>query len=118
MRAQTIVGDIGVTIYDEDVGNVRAQVLIDTAFAADYSALTMEVDSIIPVVDYRTIRLNGRYVLLPMKGMRIDLGSIGKGWAIEHAQDGFVAHPLSPVDLLPGRGRRCSSCGTGPGSRV
>ena len=46
-----------------------------------------EADSLLPLVNYRSVHINGRYLFLPQKGMRLDLGSIGKGWAIERAAD-------------------------------
>ncbi len=44
-----------------------------------------EVDSLLAPVDYRKIRISGNHVFLPSRGMRLDLGSIGKGYAIDRA---------------------------------
>ncbi len=57
-------------------------------FAEHPRVLTrQEADSLLPLVNYRSVHINGRYLFLPQKGMRLDLGSIGKGWAIERAAD-------------------------------
>ncbi len=146
---------VSITIYDEEIEDDRAQVLIDSAFnevtrvegfATDYSddsevgrintaagldsvrvsrelielikrgiaygnqsggklditignlvkawdfmgknprALTQdEINSLLPHVDFRKIHVNGLYVYLPSSGMRLDLGSYGKGYAIDRA---------------------------------
>jgi thiamine biosynthesis lipoprotein len=44
-----------------------------------------EVDSLLKPVDYRKLVINGTRVFLPSHGMRLDLGSIGKGYAIDRA---------------------------------
>jgi thiamine biosynthesis lipoprotein len=152
---------MSVTIYDEEIGESRAQALIDTAFAeirrvegfaTDYSdssevgrinaaagrspvpvsdeliglirrgldygresegkldisigglvkkwnfigehprALTRpEVDSILPHVDYRRVEIRGSGVYLPDPLMRLDLGSYGKGYAIDRASEKLLA---------------------------
>jgi FAD:protein FMN transferase len=46
-----------------------------------------EVDSLLPSVNYRKLVINGSRVFLPASRMRLDLGSIGKGYAIERAAD-------------------------------
>ena len=46
-----------------------------------------EVDSLLRPIDYRRLRISGDHVFLPSKGMRLDLGSIGKGYAIDRAVD-------------------------------
>jgi thiamine biosynthesis lipoprotein len=46
-----------------------------------------EVDSLVPFVDYRKLAINDSQVFLPSQRMRLDLGSIGKGYAIERAAD-------------------------------
>jgi thiamine biosynthesis lipoprotein len=49
-------------------------------------ALTVrEVDSLLKPVDYRKLVVSGTQVFLPSPGMRLDLGSIGKGYAIDRA---------------------------------
>ncbi len=37
------------------------------------------------LVDYRLVSLHGRMLYLPRKGMRLDLGAIGKGYAVDRA---------------------------------
>jgi thiamine biosynthesis lipoprotein len=49
-----------------------------------------EVDSLLAPVDYRKVRISGDYVFLPSRGLRLDLGSIGKGYAIDRAVDLLV----------------------------
>jgi thiamine biosynthesis lipoprotein len=44
-----------------------------------------KVDSLLAPVDYRKLLINGTTVFLPSRGMRLDLGSIGKGYAIDRA---------------------------------
>lgn len=46
-----------------------------------------EVDSLAPFVDYRKLVIKDSQVFLPSQQMRLDLGSIGKGYAIERAAD-------------------------------
>jgi thiamine biosynthesis lipoprotein len=45
------------------------------------------VRAILPLVDYRLVSLHGRMLFLPRKGMRLDLGAIGKGYAVDKATD-------------------------------
>jgi thiamine biosynthesis lipoprotein len=48
-----------------------------------------DVEKVLPLVGYRKLRLNpeDRTVFLPERGMRIDLGRIGKGYAIDRARE-------------------------------
>jgi FAD:protein FMN transferase len=39
------------------------------------------------LVGYRLVSLHGRTLYLPRKGMRLDLGAIGKGYAVDRATD-------------------------------
>ena len=39
------------------------------------------------LVGYRLVSLHGRTLYLPRKGMRLDLGAIGKGYAVDRAMD-------------------------------
>jgi thiamine biosynthesis lipoprotein len=50
-----------------------------------------EVDSILPHVDYRRVVLKGSDVYLPDPAMRLDLGSYGKGYAIDRASEKLLA---------------------------
>jgi thiamine biosynthesis lipoprotein len=43
------------------------------------------VDSLLPFIDYRKVMIHDSQVYLPSERMRLDLGSIGKGYAIERA---------------------------------
>ena len=43
------------------------------------------IHALLHLVDYHLVKLNGRSVFLPLKGMALDLGSLGKGYAIEKA---------------------------------
>ncbi len=45
------------------------------------------IHSLLPLIDYHTVAINGRSVFLPKQGMALDLGSLGKGYAIEKACD-------------------------------
>ena len=53
-----------------------------------------EVDSILTHVDYRTLVINGSDVYLPHPLMRLDLGSYGKGYAIDRASEILIAAGL------------------------
>ncbi len=44
-----------------------------------------QVDSLTAPIEYRNIAIRGKQVFLPSAGMRLDLGSIGKGYAIDQA---------------------------------
>ena len=55
-------------------------------------ALTrQEVDSILPHVNYHALTINGSDVYLPDPLMRLDLGSYGKGYAIDRASAKLLA---------------------------
>ena len=43
------------------------------------------VDSLLAPIDYRRVVIKGNQVFLPSAGLRLDLGSIGKGYAIDRA---------------------------------
>jgi len=45
------------------------------------------VHAALRLVGYRLVGLHGRSLYLPRKGMRLDLGAIGKGYAVDRATD-------------------------------
>jgi thiamine biosynthesis lipoprotein len=53
------------------------------------------------LVDYRRISLHGRTLFLPLRGMILDLGAIGKGYAADRAIDVLSRHHVARaiVDL-------------------
>jgi len=68
-----------------------------------------DLEELLPLVGYRAIELGERTVRLPQKGMRIDLGGIAKGYAVDTAFDALVAagHGDTLVNLggnMRGRG--------------
>ena len=47
------------------------------------------------LVNYRDIQINGNYVMLKKKGMMLDLGGIGKGFAVDQAVDVLINGGIS-----------------------
>lgn len=45
------------------------------------------VRAVLRLVGYRRVSLRGRTLYLPRRGMRLDLGAIGKGFAVDRAMD-------------------------------
>jgi thiamine biosynthesis lipoprotein len=50
-----------------------------------------DLEKLLPLVDYRSVELGQATARLPRKGMRIDLGGIAKGYAVDAAYDALVA---------------------------
>ncbi|MBL7077056.1 MAG: FAD:protein FMN transferase [Kiritimatiellae bacterium] len=50
-----------------------------------------DLEELLPLVDYRLIELGEGTARLPRKGMRIDLGGIAKGYAVDTAFDALAA---------------------------
>lgn len=55
-----------------------------------------EIEAILPLIDYRLVELDeeNKTVLLPLKGMAIDLGAIAKGYAADVLADYFKANGI------------------------
>lgn len=51
----------------------------------DFIPPQAEIDAVLPLVNYRNITIDGRTVFLPKKGMKIDLGGVAKGHALNQA---------------------------------
>lgn len=45
------------------------------------------IRAVLPLVNYRLVSLHDRMLYLPRKGMKLDLGAIGKGYAVDRATD-------------------------------
>lgn len=75
----------------------------------DYIPTTAEIDQVLPLVDYRRVVVDRteNTVFLPQAGMRLDLGGIAKGYAINQA-----------VDILQARGIRSALINAGGDIRV
>jgi thiamine biosynthesis lipoprotein len=58
-----------------------------------------EVDALLPLVDYRAVRVKDRTVFLPREGMELDLGGIGKEYAADRVADLLVAHGVTSALL-------------------
>ncbi len=52
---------------------------------------SVDLEQLLPLVDYRLIELGEGTARLPENGMRIDLGGIAKGYAVDVAFDALVA---------------------------
>jgi thiamine biosynthesis lipoprotein len=48
---------------------------------------SLSIRRLLPLVDYRQVRADGGTVMLPKKGMALDLGAIAKGYAVDRAVD-------------------------------
>jgi len=44
-----------------------------------------EIHELLPLVNYKLVVLSGARIFLPLKGMRLDLGGIAKGYAVDNA---------------------------------
>lgn len=71
-----------------------------------------EADSLIPHVDYRRLVINGSDVYLPDPEMRLDLGSYGKGYAIDRASEMLLAAGLRQFIVDIGGKLRVEFAGT------
>ena len=49
------------------------------------------VGAVLRLIGYRLVALHGRMLYLPRRGMRLDLGAIGKGYAVDRATE-VLAH--------------------------
>ncbi len=70
----------------------------------------VDLEAVLPLVDYRSIEMAGATVCLPRSGMQIDLGGIAKGYAVDMVFDALVAagHDAILVNLggnMRGRGQ-------------
>jgi thiamine biosynthesis lipoprotein len=51
----------------------------------DFVPSQAEIDAILPLVNYRNMIIDNHTVFLPKKGMKIDLGGVAKGYALNRA---------------------------------
>jgi thiamine biosynthesis lipoprotein len=49
-----------------------------------------KIRSLLPLVDYRLVQIRGDSIYLPRKGMRLDLGAIAKGYAVDKALEAML----------------------------
>jgi thiamine biosynthesis lipoprotein len=63
-----------------------------------------EIDQVLPLVDYRLIEIDNKNntVYLPKKGMKIDLGGVAKGFAINKACAALTAHGVTSALINDG----------------
>lgn len=61
-------------------------------FRARRVPLQEEIASRLPLIDYTRVELGDGTVRLPEAGMKIGLGGIAKGWALDRARDYLQAH--------------------------
>ncbi len=56
-------------------------------FLADHPVVPSDavLRELLPLVNYKLVSLVGSRIFLPMKGMRLDLGAIAKGYAVDRA---------------------------------
>lgn len=63
-----------------------------------------EIDKVLPLVDYRMIEVDStnNTVYLPKKGMKIDLGGIAKGYAINKASEALKSYGIKSALINDG----------------
>lgn len=83
LTAAVAIGEKTHGAFDCTIGAVKVLWPFDKADAMPPDS--MAVTSALSLVDDRLIRLNGNTAYLPQKGMRVDLGGVAKGLAIDRA---------------------------------